>query len=317
MKTPVKFLLCAILCMGTTSAAAQLVSGRPVQIVVPVPPGGANDVIARLVAAKLQESLGQSVIVVNKPGANQVIGTDSVAKAAADGHTLLLTGSSAMAVNPALNPKLAYDPLRDFAPISMIGQVEMLLAVNPSVQANSVSELVARAKADPQALMYGAGTTSFQLAVEMFKQMSGASLTYIPYTGGARATTAVLAGEVQVIIIDAATALPQIRAGKLKALAGMPRVSTLPDLPDIARSVPGYEMSIWLAMFAPKGTSAAVVTKLNGEVARIVQLPDMRERMLALGVEPGASSPEQLSAIVGNDIARFRTVIQRAGMKAE
>ncbi len=306
-----------VLCVAMEPAAAQLIAGRPITIVVPVPPGGANDVLARLIGAKLQDSLGQAVIVLNKPGANQVIGTDYVAKAAPDGHTLLLTGTSAMAVNPAMSLNLPYDAQTDFAPISMIGAVELLLAVNPSVPASSVSDLVTRAKADPAAFMYAAGTTSFQLAVEMLKQMTGAGMTHVPYTGGARAATAAVAGEVQVIIIDAATAIPNIRAGRLKPLAAIPRVRSLPDLPDLAQAVPGYEMSIWLALFAPKGTPSAVVANLNAEVTRIVGLREVSQRMLSLGIEPSVGSPEQLQRVVAADIARFRSVIKAAGIRPQ
>lgn len=296
-------------------AQAQLRPGRVINIIVPVPPGGANDQLARLLGAKLQESLDQPVVILNKPGADQIIGTDFVAKAPADGHTLLLTGTSAMAVNPALNPKLPYDPLKDFTAVGMLCAAQMMLLVNPAVPVNSVPDLISYAKANPSLLNYGSGTSSFRFAIEMFKQMTGAPMTHIPYTGGARANVALLAGEVQVSIIDAATAVPHVKAGKLKALAAIPEVTSMPTLQSLTKSVPGYEMTIWFGLFAPKGTSRDIVDKLNSEMVRIIALPDIREKMLALGLVPTTGSPDQMTNRIERDLSSFRSLAKAADIK--
>src|SRR5258706_2884879 len=210
----------AMILIWATTASAQVYPSKPIRIVVGFPPGGGNDIIARMVGAKMQESWGQPVVIDNKPGANSIIAAEFVAKSAADGYTLLVNATGGMSVNPVLYAKLPYDSLRDFVPISMVGSFPLVLVVHPSVPANSLQEFVAYAKANPGKLNYSAGSTAFQVASEMFKQMTGTDIKHIPYKGSAASITAVMAGAVQMTIVDTPPLVPPIKAGRGKALAG-------------------------------------------------------------------------------------------------
>ena len=306
-----------LVCAAT--AWAQGYPTKPIRIVVGFPPGGGNDIIARMVGAKMQESWGQSVVIDNKPGANSIIAAELVAKSAPDGYTLLVNATGGMSVNPVLYAKLPYDPLRDFVPISMVGSFPLVLAVNPSVPANSVQELVAYAKANPGKLNYSAGSTAFQVATEMFKQMTGVDVRHIPYKGSAASITAVIAGDVQMTIVDTPPLVPQLKGGKVRAIAvtSAKRSAAMPDLPAIAESVPGYEMVLWRGVFAPAGTAREVAEKLNAEVVRIVGLPDIREKLGGLGVEPIGNTSEQMADWIRREIARYGPGVKAAGIKAE
>src|SRR5689334_3441023 len=234
-----------ILICAASGAWAQGYPTKPIRIVVGFPPGGGNDIIARLVGAKMQESWGEPVVIDNKPGANSIIAAEFVAKSAPDGYTLLVNATGGMSVNPVLYAKLPYDPLKDFVPISMVGSFPLVLAVNPSVPAKSVRELLAYAKANPGKLNYSAGSTAFQVATEMFKQMTGIDVRHIPYKGSAASITALISGDVQMTIVDTPPLVPQIKAGRVRALAvtSAQRAGAMPELPTIAESgVPGYEM---------------------------------------------------------------------------
>jgi len=291
-------------------------SNRPITIVVPAPPGGANDTLARLlVSGGFQQATGSPVVVLNKPGGNLIIGTNYVAKSEPDGHTLLLVGNSAVTVNPVLNPNLPYDAQKDLQPISMVSMLEMLLAVHPSVPANSVEEFVAYAKSRPQALNYGAGTPVFQMGVEMFKKLTGTQITHVPYNGTARAMTGILAGEVDMTITEATVSVPHVKAGKLKALAAIPRVNGLPDLPPLSKSVPGFNMSVWLALFAPGGTPPSVVSKLHAEVVRVLSSPEVRQKMVNIGQQPVGGTPKELAATIEDNIVSFRALAKSANIK--
>src|SRR5882672_2675021 len=239
-----KLLAIVALCAAAAGALAQGYPARPIRIVVGFPPGGGNDIIARLVGAKMQEAWGQPVVIDNKPGANSIIAAEFVAKSVPDGYTLLVNATGGMSVNPVLYTKLPYDSLKDFVPISMVGSFPLVLVVHPSVPANSVQELVAYAKANPGKLTYSSGSTAFQVASEMFKQMTGTDVRHIPYKGSAASITAVIAGDVQMTIVDTPPLVPQIKAGKVKALAvtSAKRAAAMSDVPTIAESgVPGYE----------------------------------------------------------------------------
>src|SRR5258705_3894520 len=247
----------ALILIWAATAWAQTYPSKPIRIVVGFPPGGGNDIIARMVGAKMQESWGQPVVIDNKPGANSIIAAEFVAKSTADGYTLLVNATGGMSVNPVLYAKLPYDSLRDFVPISMVGSFPLVLVVHPSVPANSVQELVAYAKANPGKLNYSAGSTAFQVASEMFKQMTGTDIKHIPYKGSAASITAVMAGDVQMTIVDTPPPRPPVRPGRVKAVAvtSARRASAMSDLPTIAESgVPGYEMVLWIGVFAPAGT---------------------------------------------------------------
>jgi len=307
------------LCAAAAGALAQGYPAKPIRIVVGFPPGGGNDIIARLVGAKMQENWGQPVVIDNKPGANSIIAAEFVAKSAADGYTLLVNATGGMSVNPVLYAKLPYDSLRDFVPISMVGSFPLVLVVHPAVPANSVQELVAYAKANPGKLNYSAGSTAFQVASEMFKQMTGTDIKHIPYKGSAASITAVIAGDVQMTIVDTPPLVPQIKSGRVKALAvtSLKRSPSMPEVPAMAETVPDYEMVLWIGVFAPTGTPREVAEKLNAEVARIVRLPDIREKLDGMGVEPLGNTSEQMAEWIRREIARFGPVVRAGNIRAE
>jgi tripartite-type tricarboxylate transporter receptor subunit TctC len=318
MKTA-KILVLLVMCAGATGAYAQAYPSKPIHIVVGFPPGGGNDIIARLVGAKMQESWGQPVVIDNKPGANSIIAAEFVAKSAPDGYTLLVNATGGMSVNPVIYAKLPYDPLKDFVPISMVGSFPLVLVVNPSVPANSVRDLVAYAKANPGKLNYSAGSTAFQVATEMFKQMTGTDVKHIPYKGSVQSISAVMAGDVQMTIVDSPPLVPQLKSGRVRALAVTTarRAAAFPELPTIAESVPGYEMALWIGVFAPAGTPQDVSAKLNVEVVRIVNLSDIREKLDGMGVEPLGNTSEQVAEWIRREIAKFGPVVKAANINAE
>jgi len=312
-----KLLIILLGCMAT--AQAQDYPSKPIHIVVGFPPGGGNDIIARLLGAKMQESWGQPVVIDNKPGANSIIAAEFVAKSAADGYTLLVNATGGMSVNPVLYAKLPYDPLKDFVPISMVGTFPLVLVVNPSLPATSVPELIAYAKANPGRLNYSSGSTAFQVATEMFKQMTGTDVKHIPYKGSAASIAAVMAGDVQMTVVDTPPLVPQLKSGRVRALAvtSAKRSAAMPELPAVAETVPGYDMVLWIGVFAPAGTPREVTGKLTAEVARIVSLPDIREKLLGLGVEPLGNSSEETADWIRREIAKYGPVVKAAGIKAE
>jgi len=314
-----RFLLIVALCAASAGAFAQAYPTKPIRIVVGFPPGGGNDIIARLVGAKMQESWGQSVVIDNKPGAASIIASEFVAKSAPDGYTLLVNATGGMSVNPVLYTKLPYDPLRDFVPISMVGSFPLVLVVHPSVPANSVQGLVAYAKANPGKLNYSAGSTAFQVASEMFKQMTGTDIKHIPYKGSVASISAVMAGDVQMTIVDTPPLVPQVKAGRVRALAvtSAKRSASMPEVPAMAETVSGYEMVLWIGVFAPAGTPGDVAAKLNAEVVRIVRLPDIREKLDAMGVEPIGNTSEQMAEWIRGEIAKFGPVVKAGNIRAE
>jgi tripartite-type tricarboxylate transporter receptor subunit TctC len=318
MKNVARVLATAVLC-AATGAWAQGYPFKSIHIVVGFPPGGGNDIIARMVGAKMQESWGQPVVIDNKPGANSIIASEFVAKSAPDGYTLLVNATGGMSVNPVLYAKLPYDSLKDFVPISMVGSFPLVLVVNPAVPAKSVSELVAYARANPGKLNYSAGSTAFQVASEMFKQMTATDIKHIPYKGSVQSISAVMAGDVQMTIVDSPPLVPQLNSGRVRALAvtTAKRAAAMPDLPAIAESVPGYEMVLWIGVFAPSGTPVEIASKLNAEVVRIVRLPDVREKLDALGVEPVGNTSAQAAEWIRGEIAKYGPVVKAANIKAD
>lgn len=312
-------LVALALCTMASAAPAQAYPSKPIHIVVGFPPGGGTDIIARLIGAKLQEALGQPVIIDNKPGADTIIATEHVAKSAPDGYTILANGTSGMAITPVMYPtKLAYDSVKDFAPISMLGLFPMVLVVNPSVPAKSVQELIAYLKANPGKLNYSSGTTGYIVAMEMFKQMTGTSITHVPFKGSAQAVNAVVSNTTQMAINDTLPIMQLIKSGRLRALGvtTAKRISIDPSIPTLAESgVPGYNMVLYIGLFAPAGTHADIVGKLSAQVMRIVQMPDTREKMAKLGVEPVGSTATELGDAVKADIAKFREVVKIGNIK--
>jgi len=315
-----KFLALVALCTAAAGACAQAYPSKPIRMVVGFPPGGGNDIIARMVGSKMQEAWGEPVLIDNKPGANSIIAAEHVAKSAPDGYTLLVNATGGMSVNPVLYTKLPYDPLKDFVPISMVGIFPLVLVVHPSLPAGSVTELVAYARANPGKLDYSAGSTAFQVATEMLKQMTGTDIRHIPYKGSAAAIAAVIAGDVQMTIVDTPPLVAQIKAGKVKALGvtAAKRAASMPELPTVAESgVPGYEMVLWIGVFAPAGTPREIVSKLNAEVVRIVRLPDIRAELAGMGVDPVGNTSEQMAEWIRREIARFGPVVKAANIQAE
>jgi tripartite-type tricarboxylate transporter receptor subunit TctC len=316
-------LVLAVLVSQAVPAHAQSADtypSKPVRFVVGFPPGGANDILGRLVGAKLQERLGQSFVVENKPGANAIIATDFVAKSAPDGYTLLIGASGAMTFNPGLYSKLPYDPVKDFAPVTMIGSFPLVLTVSPSLGVSSVKELVALAKGKPGALNYGAGSTPFQLAAELFKMQTGTDFKHVPYKGSAATVNALLGDEVALTFVDSPPVVGQIKAGRLRGLAvtSPKRAAFMPDLPTVIEAgVPDFEVVLWTSLFAPAGTPAAVVSKLQSEITKILQIPEIRERMTAIGIDPIGGTPEELAAQLRADLARWTKVARTAGVKAD
>jgi tripartite-type tricarboxylate transporter receptor subunit TctC len=319
MKSAARILVGAMLC-AATGAWAQAYPSKPIHLVVGFPPGGGNDIIARLVGAKMQDNWGQPVVIDNKPGANSIIAAEFVAKSAPDGYTLLVNATGGMSVNPVLYAKLPYDSLKDFVPISIVGSFPLVLVVNPSVPASSIAELVAYAKANPGKLNYSSGSTAFQVATEMFKQMTGTDIKHIPYKGSVQSISAVIGGDVQMTIVDTPPLVPQIKSGRVRALAvtSAKRAGAMPELPTIAESgVPGYEMALWIGVFAPAGTPSEVAEKLTAEVVRIVNLADIREKLAGMGVEPLGNTSEQTADWIRREIAKYGPVVKAAGIRAE
>jgi tripartite-type tricarboxylate transporter receptor subunit TctC len=302
------------------SAYAQSSNDKVMRIVVPFAAGGPTDILARVLAPKLAISLKRNVIVENRVGGTGGIGATFVAKSLPDGDTVLLGTSSIMAASPNLTPNLTYDPVNDFVPISLIATIENLLVINPSVPAKNVKELVVYAKANPNKLSYassGIGST-YHLGAELFASQTGIEWTHVPYKGAAPAIQDVLAGHVQVMFDNTSSAIPNVKAGKLRALgvASLKRYPTLPDLPTIAEEgVSGYETTIWLGFFAPAKTPVAVLQKLNKEIQDAVNSPEYKEKLNALDIQPRVSSSSELAAFLKADLAKWAKVIKDANIK--
>lgn len=300
-------------------AAQQTYPSKPIRLIVPYPAGGATDFFARFVFARMSETLGQQVVVENRPGAGTAIGASEVARSAPDGYTLLLGDAGTYAFNPTLYKKLTYDPVRDFSPVSLTGRFALILAVNPSVDAKEVKEFVQAAKSRPGQINYGApGPGSpIHLAMEFFRQRAGLNMTPIPYKGGADAMNDLLGGRISAMFPDIASALPQIRGGKLRALAvaSEKRVAALPDLPTIGESgYPGFEAWAWQGFVAPAKTPRPVIDRLNAEFAKVMAEPAIRQKLSESGFEPQTSTPEQFADYMKAEIAKWAKVIRESNI---
>jgi tripartite-type tricarboxylate transporter receptor subunit TctC len=300
------------------NAYGQEYPAKPIRLVVPWPAGGLTDLVARIVGERLGYVLGKPMVIDNKAGASGFIGTEIVAKAPPDGYTLLLVTSSTHAASPALFRKIPYDPINDFATISQVTLAPNILVVPPSLAANSVAELVTLAKAKPGQLdyaSYGNGSTA-HLAAELFLQTTGASMAHIPYKGSAAAVTDLIGGHVQVFFDTIPSSLPHVRSGKLKALAvtGPTRTPAAPDIPTVAETYPGFEVSVWQGFQAPAGTPRAIVDKLNANILKVMAMQDVRERLINLGAEPVSSTPEQFAQHIAREKQKWADVVKRAGI---
>ena len=303
-------------------ALAQAWPARQVRFVVPFPAGGATDIYARALAQKLGDALGQSVVVDNKPGAGGTIGSELVAKSAPDGYTILMASISTHSIGPALNPKLPYDPVKDFTPIIHLADATNVLLVSPGLPVNNVRELITYAKANPGKLNYGSsgvGTIS-HLAGEQFKMATGTFIVLIPYKGTGLVIPDLIAGQINMIFDNVASALPHIRSGKVKVLglSQLKRSTLLPDIPTIDESgVKGFESSSYFGVFAPPGTPQPVVQRLNAEINKILLTADFRERLASLGGEPAGGRPEDLTRLIVKERTKYAEIIKRAGIKPE
>lgn len=314
--------LAALTLLGAPGlAGAQAFPAKPIRLIVPYPPGGPTDVLLRIIAGPLGERLGQSVVIDNKPGASGMVGADMVAKASADGYTLL-GNASIHVINPSLYAKTAYDAIKDFAPVSLVADVPLVLVVNPAQPVASVKELIALAKAKPGALAFASSGNAAapHLAGEAFKIATGTDMLHVPYKGSGPALTDLMGGQVQLMFDSLPSSMPFIQGGKLRALAVTTalRSSALPNLPTVAESgVPGYDMSTWYGVWAPAGTPREVVARLGREIAAVVQLPAVRDRLLALGAEPVGNSPEEFSAFNRSELAKWARIVKQSGAKVD
>ena len=313
--------LCLALFAVAGTAVAQSYPTKPVKFVVPYAPGGGVDTIARLLSEKLQARLGQPFVVENKPGAGGAIGIEAVAKSAPDGYTAVFVGSGAVTASVHFT-KLAYDPVKDLAPITIVQILPIVISVNPAFPAKNVGELIAYVKQRPGAVNYssnGLGSISF-LSAELFKRMAGIDMVHIVYRGAQPGAAAIASGEVQLGFNDSVAVMPLARGGSVRAIAvtDPKRSSIAPDIPTVAESgLPGYAVTAWGGMFAPAGTPPAIIAKLNAEIARALKEPDINERFLRAGMEPATSTPEELGEIVRTELETWGKVIREGNLKVE
>ncbi len=311
-------LCAAVLVAGP--ALAQSYPARPIRLVVGFSPGGGNDLIARIVAARLQDKLGQPIVVDNKPGAQSIVATELVARAAPDGYTLLIAASGALTINPAVYAKLPYDPQRDFVPVSLLAEFPLLLAVGAEQPIKSVRELVEYGKANPRLANYASSATPFQLAAELFNQRTGSTFQHIPYRGSGDAVQAVMAGQVLMTVADSGPMAGPIKGGKIRALAltAAKRNPTFPDVPTMAEAgIPEMDISLWTGIVAPAGTPAEIVTLLQKAIADTIAMPEVKAALLAIAVEPRSTTPDEYRALIARDAARWKAVAATANIKVE
>ncbi len=312
--------LAAASSMAATAHAQQDFPNKPVHIIVGYAAGGGNDIIVRVVAPKMSEGLGQPVIIENKPGAQGIISCEYVAKSAPDGYTLLMGPSGPMTMNPAIYSKLPYAPLKDFAPISMIGDFPLILVVSASLPANSVKELIAYAKARPDKVNYAASAAPFQLAAELFNQKTGTKFVHIPYKSSGESVGAVMSGQVTMTIMDPPPAIGPLKGGKVRGLAvtSASRDPSMPDVPTLAEAgVPDVEIRLFTGFLAPAATPSAIVKRLQQELARVVKLPEIKERLDQMAIVPSGNTPEEFRGIIARDIAKWTAVAKAANIKAD
>jgi len=312
-----RMLSVAALAVSVVEASAQTYPVRPIRLIVPLAAGGGTDIWSRIIAQKLGDALGQPVVVDNRTGAAGVIGVDAAAKAPADGYTILIGGGSTMAANVSLY-KLPYDPVNDFVPLANAVSMQFAFVVNPSLPASNMKDLIALSKARPGELNYGSATNAAQICTEMLKSMTGANIARVPYKSTAQALTDLFGGTLQVICEPLATAIPSMKAGRLKALAvtGSRRSVLAPEVPTVAETgVPGFEYVSWVGFFAPAGTPKDIVGKLSAEIIKVLKDSATVEKLKAAGAEATPTGAEELGVILKEDITRFAKVIKEAGIK--
>ncbi len=313
---------CGLMPPAALAQSAAAYPTKPVRWVVPFPPGGSADIMGRMIGQELVKAFGQQVVIENRAGASAIVGSEYVAKSAPDGYTLLQANVSQMTIHPSVYPKLPYDPLRDFAPITVLGIVTSVVVVTPSLPVSSVKDLVALAKKRPGQLNFtssGVGAST-HLTGELLKQRAGIDMVHVNYKGSGPALTDVMAGFVQIMFENLPSALPYIKAGKLKVLAvtGKDRSPILANVPTLAESgFPGFDMVSWQGLVAPAATPKAIIDKLNAELARVLKTPEMREKMFGLGTEVVANTPEQFAQYIRDETAKWSKIVKAAGIKLE
>jgi tripartite-type tricarboxylate transporter receptor subunit TctC len=322
MQSALILLLIPLVSALAIPAQAQSYPTKPVRMIVPYPPGGGNDTFGRLFAAKLGERTGQAFVVENRPGAGTMIGTEAAAKSAPDGYTILLSSIATHALSPNLYSRVPYDPVKDFAPITLLGIAPTVLVINQDLPAKSLQELISLAKSKPGALAYASGGngTPPHINAEVFKAVAGVDLMHVAYKGGGPALTDLMAGRVHVMLDTAASAMPHVRGGKLRALAlsAPTRSAEYPDLPTFAEAgLPQYDTNAWYSMHAPAGTPADIVRRLNRELVAILKDPDILARFKQLSTEPVGNSPEEFGAFVKAELDKYARVIKAAGIRLD
>ena len=300
---------------------AQNYPAKPIRMVVPWPPGGTTDILGRVLGQKLSESFGQPVVIDNRGGAAGNIGSEAAAKSPPDGYTLLLGTMSTHAMNQFLYSKMTYDPVNDVAPISLVANVATVLVVHPSLPVGNIKDLVVLAKANPGKLNFASGGVgSFnQLCAELLKLTAKIDIVHVPYKGGGPAVTDLLGGQVEMLFTGAPVTMPHIKAGKLKVIAvtDSKRAAALPEVPTIGEALPGYEFNNWYGVMAPAGTARPIVDKLNAETARILALPDVREKFTSLGADPTPSTPDKFGSVMKSDADKWGKIIKLTGARAD
>jgi tripartite-type tricarboxylate transporter receptor subunit TctC len=322
MKTRFARLACAaaLLALSVSSATAQNYPARQITLVVPFAPGGPADFLGRLIGQKMGEDLGQQVVIDNRPGANTIIGAQAVAKAAPDGYTLLMAIDGTLVMNPFLYSKLAYDPFKDFVPVSLVALVPSAVVGNINIPVSSIKDLVEREKAKPGTFQIGISTPTSQVNVGLLNMMAGTNFTMVPYRGGTTQVTGILAGDIPLGMESINVSLPLWRDNKLKilGLVSAQRLSLAPEIPTIAETFPGYDLGIWQSIVAPAGTPREVVSKLHGSIKKVLAMPEVRDKLLAAGIEPASSnSPEEFAAFIRSQAETRAKVIQAVGIKID
>lgn len=318
IRTLLRWLLPAVAGLCAAAATAQPYPSQPVKLIVPYPPGGNTDIVARLYAQKLSERLGQPVVIDNRGGAAGTLGVGIAAKSPNDGYTLVIGDLGSLVIGPLSKPGIGYDPQKDFAAVSLVSTVSIVVTANPKSGINSMPDLLARAKAQPGKLNAGTGGQAGpgHLALELLRTMAGVDIVHVPFKGGAAATTALLGEQVDVVIDG--SAMGQVKGGKLKAIAVTgPRLPALPDVPGIGETVKGYEFTNWWGILAPAGTPAAAVTRLNQELTAIAAMPDVREKLSDLGLAAQSSTPQQFADLVRTETDKVAKIVKDARIKFE
>ncbi len=319
-----RFLICGLAtvwCCGSTGVAAQQYPGKPLRLIVPWTAGSGTDLMSRMIAQKLGETLGQQVVVDNRGGAGATIGTEAAAKSAPDGYTLYIGGSVSMAISPVMYPKVGYDSVRDFAPVVLVTRFYNVLSVHPSIPAKSVKELIALARARPGQLVMpsaGAGSTS-HLAGELFKSMTRTDMLHVPYKGGGQMVIAVISGEGQLMFSPVSTAIPHGKTGRLRLLgvSSPARIAALPDLPTLGETVPGYEFGGWQGLLVPAGTSREIIARLNAAMLKVVATPEFKDYAASEGSDIIGSTPDWFAQFLRAEVAKHATLVKASGVRVE